>query len=153
MTYAHRTRPSESILGGVQYSPALLEHKLRGTRRIRSSGLGLLLPWGSALTQSSPNRLYAYALPAAGILFTILLVVFHMAYFEAARFFYNEAARMERSLFDEGFRPIHAYHVHHAKLYNNLARKVFVLYAPFVLIGTFFLGAFLIDIFISNELA
>jgi hypothetical protein len=111
-------------------------------------GLAILIPWTNAVTQVAPNILYTFSLPIAGILFTILLYCFHMGYFRATEFFYDEAARMERKLFDEGFRPIDAYNIHHEKLYSGLAGKLFTLNAPFVLIGTFFVAALVIDVFV-----
>jgi hypothetical protein len=129
-----------------------LRHYSNATFAIRSAsivqGLILLIPWANALTQPSPNLYYAFALPAAGLLFTMFLYRFHRGYFRATEFFYREAARMERELFDEGFRPFDAYDKRHAELYARWWSRAFTLNAPFMLIGAFFIVALTIDVFV-----
>jgi len=111
-------------------------------------GFAILIPWANAVTQKAPNTPYVLSLPIAGIFFTFLLYRFHRSYYRAAGFFYEQAARMERKLFDEGFWPMDAYTIHHEKLYSRLVSRLFTLDAPFVLIGTFFVAAFVISLIV-----
>ena len=107
-------------------------------------GIAILAAWAYALTQKISPLMIVF--PIAGILFTILLYRFHVGYFRATGFFYDEAAQLEEKLFDSGFRPIAAYHKKHDDLYGNIRGKVFTLNAPFALIGILFALAFAITL-------
>lgn len=53
--------------------------------------------------------------PLFGLLFTVFLFRFHIGYFNATGYFYKIATRMEKELFDSGFRPFGEYDKCHTK--------------------------------------
>ena len=128
----------------------ILRHYSNASFIVRSgsiaNGLVMLTLWVNAMNQPPINKAHALGLPIAGIFFTILLYRFHMGYFRATQFFYEEAVKMEKKLFDETFRPLTAYHIQHATWYRSFSARLFTLNAPFVLMGAFFAIALLLGI-------
>jgi hypothetical protein len=129
-----------------------LRHYSNASLAVRSAsvvqGLAIMFPWAYALTKSHPRAFYAFALPIAGLLFTALLYRFHLGYFRATAFFYDVAARMEQKFFDEDCRPITAYNIWKAELYEGAWARFTILYAPFTLIGLLFVAALIADVVI-----
>jgi len=103
-------------------------------------GIALLVGWAVAVSQKA--YVVVAILPVVGLLFTILLYRFHMGYFRATGFFYEAAAAMEEKFFEEGCRPFAAYHKKHAEWYGSFTGRFLTLNAPFTLVGTVFLLAF-----------
>ncbi len=103
-------------------------------------GVAILGAWVVAVNEK--QLFHQFTLPIFGLIFTFLLYRFHLGYFNATGFFYDLASKMEQELFDEGFRPINAYHTFHEKKYSGLLGKLFTLNAPFTLIGLAYIGAF-----------
>jgi hypothetical protein len=129
-----------------------LRHYSNASLAVRSAsivqGLAILFPWAYALSQAHPNVLYAFGLPFAGLVFTGLLYCFNFGYFRAVKFFYDQAAQMERKLFEEDCRPIAAYNLRHDELYKSTWSKFFILNAPFTLIGLLCIAALIADVLI-----
>ena len=109
-------------------------------------GIALLGAWAITLSQNTSPLMFVF--PAAGLLFTVLLYRFHLGYFRATEFFYSSAAKMEEKFFEEPCRPIGMYHKMHEELYDNIWGKTFTLNAPFTLIGTLFVIALFITIWV-----
>ena len=135
------------------YSEAcnMLRHYSNASLAVRSTsvvqGLAILFPWANAVTQAQPNSFYVFILPVAGLIFTVLLFRFHMAYFEAAKHFAESVASMEQKFFDKDCWPMVAYNEIHKKKYDDSAfRRHTTVNAPFILIGTFFVLALIVDI-------
>jgi hypothetical protein len=109
-------------------------------------GIAILGAWAIALTQKMSPLMIVF--PVAGLLFTALLYRFHFGYYHATEFFYEVAAKMEEKFFDVDCRPIAAYHKRHGEIYDNIWGKVFTLNAPFTLIGSLFVLALLITLWV-----
>ena len=109
-------------------------------------GIAILGAWALTFTQRMSALMIVF--PIAGLLFTALLYRFHLGYFRATSFFYEIAARMEEKFFDEDCRPIASYNKEHEEMYGNIWGRVFTLNAPFALIGTLFVVALLVTLWI-----
>lgn len=106
-------------------------------------GIGLLIAWAYVLSKAGPK--YSLAIPIAGFLFTALLYRFHMGYFRAIGFFYEQADKMERDLFEEPYRPFGTYENYHKNKYENFLGRFFTLNVPFTLIGFLFVIALVVN--------
>lgn len=125
-----------------------LRHYSNASLSVRTAsvvqGVVLLGIWVVAISQKSPFGVAL--LPIIGFIFTILLYRFHMGYFEATRFFYDAAAKMEKKFFDEDCRPVASYDKRHDELYNSFSAKFFTLSAPFTLVGSVFAIAAVVSV-------
>ena len=122
-------------------------------------GLTILYAWVSVLAPASPHvacgtnpqlAIVLFGLPIAGLILTVLLYRFHNGYFTASEFFYKAAAKMEEALFDAEYRPIAGYDKEHDWSYRRAWKRQTVVNAPFMLVGTLFVAALIVDGFLMS---
>jgi hypothetical protein len=93
-------------------------------------GFALMYPWTDGLKSGSS---YRSLFPAAGIIFTILLSLFHKAYFDSIEFFSTAIAGLESELLPSECRVFTRFGADHEKRMSGLTRFTSI-YAPFTLL-------------------
>jgi hypothetical protein len=99
-------------------------------------GVGLIGVWAVGLEQHSYIVICIF--PIIGILFTMILQIYHKGYYKTAFFFYQSAGQIEEKYFDGGWRPCAALGRYYAATDTSLKSRFLTDNAPFTLIGTMF---------------
>ena len=107
---------------------------------------GFVLMGAWILNYDKPSSNLLILISSLGLLFTILLSLFHYGYSFAAGYFYDLASLMENNLFDDTFKPFQAYNKVHKAKYKNIFARIFILYAPFTLTFICFVIIFIISL-------
>jgi len=114
--------------------------------RIASLAQGIILAgiWVGAFKEH--DQFIQILVSLFGFLLTWLLYNYYRGYMFAWQSFYTSAAKLEEELFGENARPVSNYLNLRAVRYKNLYSRITILYAPYTLIGLFFIVAFLVSV-------